>query len=461
MTMKEDLAIKIENISKCYRIGMKEQMHDNIASAMLDFVRSPIRNYRNFRSLYRFDHSDPNDAAGSSDVIWALDDVSFEVKKGEVVGIIGGNGAGKSTILKILSKITSPTYGRAEIRGKISSLLEVGTGFHPDLTGRENIYLNATILGMKKKEVDHKFNDIVEFSGVEKFIDTPVKRYSSGMKVRLAFSVAAHLEPEILIVDEVLSVGDADFQKKSLSKMENIGQEGRTVLFVSHSMSAISRLCSRAILLEKGKVIADGPAHKVVSSYLNSSSGMTAARVWDDPHHAPSGSLVRLRAVRVKTEDGAVTESFDIRYPVRLEMEYDVLQPGHVLLPQFNIVNDRGQCAFSTLDQDSDWRGRPRPSGRYTSTAWIPGNLLAEGMFYVSCYCHTLNPDTKQFMERSAVAFNVSDTLDGDSARGDYAKKLGGVVRPLLKWTTQFDPEGADAAIGGSAASDPLIEQSA
>ncbi len=442
MMMKEDLAINVERISKCYRIGLKEQLHDSIASAVNDFIRSPVRNYRRYRSLYRFDHIGPQDAAESPDVIWALNDVSFSVKKGEVIGIIGGNGAGKSTILKILSKITDPTRGRAEIRGRISSLLEVGTGFHPDLTGRENVYLNATILGMKKKEVDRKFGDIVEFSGIEKFIDTPVKRYSSGMKVRLAFSVAAHLEPEILIVDEVLSVGDADFQKKSLSKMENIGQEGRTVLFVSHSMAAISRLCSRAILLGQGKVVADGPADQVVSAYLNAGSGTSAMREWHDRVRAPAGPSVRLRAVRVRNDAGTVSDTHDIRHPVRLEMEYEVLQEGRVLLPHFTVLNDRGQCVFITLDQDPAWRGRPRPTGRYSSTAVIPGNLLAEGMFYVSCYCLTVNPDIKQFNERSAVAFYVSDSLDGDSARGDYAKKLGGVVRPLLKWTTQIHENG-------------------
>lgn len=453
--MDQGLAIKIANISKCYRLGLKEQMHDSMASAMIGLIRSPLRNYRNYRSLYRFDQVSPHDAADRPDVIWALKDVSFEVKRGEVLGIIGGNGAGKSTILKILSKITDPTSGRAEIRGKVSSLLEVGTGFHPELTGRENVYLNATILGMKKKEVDRKFRDIVEFSGVDRFIDTPVKRYSSGMKVRLAFSVAAHLEPEILIVDEVLSVGDADFQKKSLSKMENIGQEGRTVLFVSHSMAAISRLCTRAILLGQGKVLEDGPADRVVSRYLNAGSGTTAVREWPDPKSAPAGPSVRLRAVRVKDPNGTISDTHDIRHPVCLEMEYEVLRAGHVLLPHFTVMNDRGQCVFITLDQDPEWRGRSRPAGRYSSTATIPGNLLAEGMFYVSCYCLTLNPDIKQFMERSAVTFFVSDSLDGDSARGDYAKKLGGIVRPLLKWTTQYHSNGKKP-VSGAADRDPL-----
>jgi lipopolysaccharide transport system ATP-binding protein len=439
--MAKDLAIKIENLSKCYRIGSKDQIHDNLGKAIAEFIKSPVRNYRNYRSLYRFEDIRPGDT-GPQDVIWALTDISLEVKQGQVVGIIGGNGAGKSTFLKILSKITDPTCGRAEIRGRVSSLLEVGTGFHPELTGRENVYLNAIILGMKKREVKNKFDEIVEFSGVGKFIDTPVKRYSSGMKVRLAFSVAAHLEPEILIVDEVLSVGDADFQKKCLNKMENIGQEGRTVLFVSHSMSSVSRLCERAVILEHGKIIADGPARQMVGRYLNSGSGTSAFREWPDPDNAPAGPVARLRAIRVRTRDGDITESFDIRYPILLEMEYEVTDPGHLLLVHFNVINDRGQCVFMTLDQDPEWRGRIRPCGRYTSTAWIPGNLLAEGLFYVSCYCLTLNPDKSQFSAKQMVAFHVADSLDGDSARGEYAKKLGGVVRPLLKWTTQFDSNG-------------------
>jgi lipopolysaccharide transport system ATP-binding protein len=239
--------------------------------------------------------------------------------------------------------------------------------------------------------------------------------------------------------------------------MENIGQEGRTVLFVSHSMSAISRLCERAILLSHGKVVADGPADQVVSSYLNASSGTAAARVWPDPQDAPTGPFVRLRAVRARTEDGGISETFDIRYPVRIEMEFDVLHPGHVLLPHFNVLNDRGQCAFTTLDLDPEWRNRPRPAGRYTSTAWIPGNLLAEGMFFVSCFCNTLNPDTIQLYERSVIAFHVVDSIEGDTARGDFAKKLGGVVRPLLKWTTQFHPGGEEEPIADMAEHGPTI----
>jgi lipopolysaccharide transport system ATP-binding protein len=318
--------------------------------------------------------------------------------------------------------------------------LEVGTGFHQELTGRENVYLNGTILGMTKKEVDRKFDEIVDFSGVEKFIDTPVKRYSSGMKVRLAFSVAAHLEPEVLIVDEVLAVGDADFQKKCLDKMENVGQEGRTVLFVSHNMPAMTRLCQRAILMYEGRIIEDGPSNDVISSYLFSGSGIEASREWPEPESAPGGRFVRLRAVRVRTEDGLVTATVDIRKPVSLEMEYEVLEVGKVLLPHFVLKNEKGDHVFVTVDQDNNWRRQPRPKGRYLSTAMIPGNLLAEGVLRVDCNLFTLNPDVLQFNARNAVSFHVVDSMAGDSARGDWAKNMPGVVRPLLKWETEFTP---------------------
>jgi lipopolysaccharide transport system ATP-binding protein len=439
----KDIAIKVENISKLYRIGAKENMHDSFAHTMFDFMRSPWRNYRKYRSLYKFDDINPdqrhNPSKNQSDIIWALRDVSFEVKQGEVLGIIGRNGAGKSTLLKIMCRITDPTTGCAEIRGRISSLLEVGTGFHQELTGRENVYLNGTILGMTKNEVNRKFEEIVDFSGIEKFIDTPVKRYSSGMKVRLAFAVAAHLEPEILIIDEVLAVGDADFQKKCLNKMEDVGQQGRTVLFVSHNMQAVTRLCSRTILLDEGKVTENGPASQIVSAYLTSDLGTTAAREWPDPEKAPAGNVAMLRAVRVKTEDDKISDTFDIRRPIKVEMEYDVLKSGSVLLPHFSFFNERGECAFVSVDQDPAWRRRSRPMGHYVSEALIPGNLLSEGLMFISCHCLTLTPDTVQFSERKAVAFYVTESLDGDSARGDYANNIPGVVRPLLKWTTQFE----------------------
>jgi len=437
-------AIKVEKISKCYRIGLKEEMRDSFAATVFNYFKSPLKNYRKYRSLYKFDdiqmHAESNEA---SDLIWALTDVSFEVTQGDVLGVIGRNGAGKSTLLKILCRITDPTSGQCEIRGRVSSLLEVGTGFHQELTGRENIYLNGTILGMTKREVDRKFDEIVDFSGVEKFLDTPVKRYSSGMKVRLAFSVAAHLEPEILLIDEVLAVGDVDFQRKCLDKMENIGQQGRTVLFVSHNLPAITRLCKRAILLEEGKLIRDGLAQQVVSAYLNSTFGTTAVHEWTHAENAPSGRVARLLAVRVRKENGEIADTFDIRLPIQIEMEYEVIRSGHVLLPHFGLRNERGISVFVTVDQDAEWRQRSRPKGHYRSTVWIPGNLLAEGTHFVNCHLLTLNPEELQFSERNIISFNVIDSLDGDSARGDYGQNMPGVVRPLLKWTTHYRQKNA------------------
>jgi lipopolysaccharide transport system ATP-binding protein len=271
----DDIAIRVENITKIYRIGVKERMHDSFGRTLFDFIRSPMKNYKKYRSLYTFDDIDSDGTSSNSaqnDIIWAVKDISFELKRGEVLGLIGGNGAGKSTLLKILARITDPTSGQAQIRGRISSLLEVGTGFHQELTGRENVYLNGTILGMKKREVERKFDEIVEFSGVEKFIDTPVKRYSSGMKVRLAFAVAAFMEPEILLVDEVLAVGDTAFQEKCIGKMSDISMQGRTVIFVSHNMAAIEHLCERVILLESGKIKLDAEPSVAIAEYFESLS---------------------------------------------------------------------------------------------------------------------------------------------------------------------------------------------
>jgi lipopolysaccharide transport system ATP-binding protein len=377
-------------------------------------------------------------AAELDETIWALQDISFEVKRGEVIGIIGRNGAGKSTLLKILSRITEPTTGRIELHGRVGSLLEVGTGFHPELTGRENIYLNGAILGMRRSEIARQFDEIVAFAEVEKFIDTPVKHYSSGMYLRLAFAVAAHLEPEILLVDEVLAVGDARFRKKCINKMQDVGQQGRTVFFVSHNMPAIASLCERAILLHEGRVLRDGLSSQVVSTYLNSDCGTTAAREWPDPAKAPGGEVARLRAVRVRTEDGRVTDAVDIRQQVGLDIEYEVLKPGYVLSPYCDFYNEEGVLVFGATDLDPAWRRRPRPAGIYVSTAWVPGNFLSEGTLFIKAALATMEPVITQFNERDVVAFQVIDYLDGDSARGDWTGRWGGAVRPLLKWTTQY-----------------------
>ncbi|GBC60942.1 ABC transporter [Desulfonema ishimotonii] len=443
----QNIAVRVEELSKLYRIGVKEEMHENFAGAIVDFIRSPFKNYRKYRSLYRFDDVNidtgiPESDDAVSDIIWALRNVSFEVRRGEVLGIIGRNGAGKSTLLKVLSRITDPTRGRVEIRGRVSSLLEVGTGFHQELTGRENVYLNGTILGMTKKEIDRKFDEIVAFSGIERFIDTPVKRYSSGMKIRLAFSVASHLEPEILIVDEVLAVGDAEFQKKCLNTMQDVGQQGRTVLFVSHNMPAITRMCERAILMEEGQVFEIGPAYRVVNSYLNSGQVSHSVREWPDPGKAPRGDVVCLRAIRVRGADGQITDVADIRRPVQVEMEYEVRRAGRILFPRLIFTNEESFVLFTANDLDPAWRGQPRPKGVYRSVVTIPGNFLAEGRIFVTAHLACLKPLAKQFWARDAVAFQVVDSMEGDSARGEWAHQMDGVVRPLLQWTTHPRPAG-------------------
>ncbi len=336
-------AIKVENISKCYRIGLKEKMHDSIGGVMVDFIKSPLNNYRKYRSLYKFNDvnlgSNSDSDSGPADIIWALRDISFEVERGQVLGIIGRNGAGKSTLLKVLSRITEPTAGQALIRGKVSSLLEVGTGFHPELTGRDNVYLNGAILGMTKRQIDDRFEKIVEFSGVEKFIDTPVKRYSSGMKVRLAFSVAAHLEPDILVIDEVLAVGDAEFQNKCLGKMQSITTRGRTVLFVSHNMGAVMQLCPSSIMLKDGRIAAMGDSKKVVEQYL--SEIFTPVDSLDLSKAPVRGGDGRLRFVsaRLETEDGNHTAVPISGGPVDIVLDFEsrqVLSRVRFILTIFN-----------------------------------------------------------------------------------------------------------------------------
>ncbi len=362
----------------------------------------------------------------------------MQVQQGEALGIIGRNGAGKSTLLKILSRVTAPTSGVVKVKGRIASLLEIGTGFHAELTGRENIYLNGAIMGMNRAEIAHKFDEIVDFSGVEQYIDTPVKRYSSGMYVRLAFAVAAHLEPEILIVDEVLAVGDTDFQKKCLGKMNDVTETGRTVLFVSHNMTAITRLCRRVALIEKGEVVLDGVSTDVISHYLASNIGSVAMREWPDLNEAPGTHIAKLRLVRVRDNAGHPSAALDIRKPFQVEMEYEVFEGGRVLAPNFHFYNGENVCVFITVDQDKTWKNKPRPAGHYVSTVHIPGNFLAEGTLTVLVALSELNPVVVHFALAEVVAFQVVDSLDGDSMRGDYGKALPGVIRPALEWTTDY-----------------------
>lgn len=428
-----DLAVRVEQLWKQYRVGRQPERYSTLRDTITNTFRAPIALAQN---LFRGERSR---RPSGDDHFWAVKDVSFDIRRGEVVGIIGRNGAGKSTLLKMLSRITEPSLGQVALYGRVGSLLEVGTGFHPELTGRENIQLNAAILGMKREELAAKFDEIVAFAEVEKFIDTAVKHYSSGMYLRLAFSVAAHLEPEILIVDEVLAVGDAAFQKKCLGKMEGVAKEGRTVLFVSHNMQAVTRLCERVILLENGEVAGDGPASQLVTRYLSSSEGSTKLREWNDPVRAPGSDVVRLRAVRTRAEDGQPTDLVDIRKPVAVEIEYDVLKSGCMFHPCFSVHNSEGVHLFSAQDTDRTWMRKPRPVGRYTSTGWIPGDLLNEGAMFVGVAIWTLAPDICHFYERDAVAFHVVDSFEEGSSRGGWLGNVPGVIRPFCKWDTQVE----------------------
>jgi lipopolysaccharide transport system ATP-binding protein len=366
--------------------------------------------------------------------IWAIQNVSFDIRRGELVGVIGRNGAGKSTLLKVLSRITRPTAGRAVIDGRVGSLIEVGTGFHPELTGRENIYLNGAILGMHRSEIERKFDEIVEFSEVEKFLDTPVKFYSSGMYVRLAFAVAANLETEILLVDEVLAVGDNRFQTKCLNKMEQVGETGRTVLFVSHSMQSIARLCGRVILLEDGYIVADGEPHRVIERYLSEGVTSLAERIFNlDRTHTPA----RLLAVRVKNGKGVVSDLHEINAPITIEFDYENQLSTDVHV-SFQLVNETGMVVFMSSDQLVKNKLGSLALGAYRSTVEIPANTLAEGRFYLTVSLSNINSwKGKILKEIDCVSFAVRDPSDGTTVRGNWAGDWAGVVRPMLKWNVE------------------------
>lgn len=405
-------AIRAENLSKIYTLG----------SARHGSIRDLLSSAFQKRSATK--------------TLKALDDVSFSAQPGETLGIIGRNGAGKSTLLKILSRITRPSGGRAEICGRVGSLLEVGTGFHNELSGRENIYLNGTILGMGRAEITRKFDEIVTFSEIEKFLDTPVKHYSSGMYMRLAFSVAAHLEPEVLIVDEVLAVGDVGFQRKCLDKMRDVSRAGRTVLFVSHDTQAVTRLCSRAIWLSNGRLALDGDAGEVVSAYLHEEVKTSSERSWPDDER-PGNEVARLMTARVHDGSGQTVSSIDIRKPVTIEMTYEVAGTGKVVVPNIHFFNDQNVCLFVSHDWKSNWRSEPRAAGIYTSRVRIPGNFLAEGSIFVGVALTTYEPLEVHFVEWDALTFNIVDSLDGDTARGDFAGPMPGLIRPVLEWETE------------------------
>jgi len=418
-----DAVIQARNLGKQYVLGPtvgRTTLHESILAG----IKAPLR------LLAR----KPRPA---EETFWALDDVNFDIGAGEAVGIIGRNGAGKSTLLKILSRITAPTKGEVRVRGKLASLLEVGTGFHGDLSGRENIFLNGAIMGMSRAEVRARFDEIVAFAEVDKFLDTPVKRYSSGMYIRLAFAVAAHLQPEILVVDEVLAVGDASFQKKCLGKMQNVASGGRTVLFVSHNMAAITRLCSRGILLSQGRVLADGPIAKVAATYAGGASGESPTEVDFTRRSKVSGNEhVRLLAARF-LGDSPGTPSVDVRKPFSFQFDYEVLSSHYRLHPNFHIFNEEGTCVFVSNDAYLRETHEPKTPGVYRATVTIPGNLMADGLYSMDFAISTLDPVIVHVRERGLFAFSVYDPGQGDSARGSFAGYIPGAVRPMLPWKTE------------------------
>jgi lipopolysaccharide transport system ATP-binding protein len=416
--------IDVSKLSKSYQIG------EFSSESFFGDLKSKLFNKNKSNSLqYNFIEKKEDS------LVWSLKDVNFKVNEGEVLGIIGKNGAGKSTLLKLLSQITSPTSGEIKVNGNIASLLEVGTGFHPDLSGRDNIFLNGAILGMRNQEIKRKFDEIVSFSGVEKYIDTPVKRYSSGMYVRLAFAVAAHLNTQILIVDEVLAVGDADFQKKCLGKMGDVSkEEGKTILFVSHNIQAVRQLCTRCIMLEKGNLIGDGPTNAVIGQYLNLNTNKGYETKIAGQAIA-NGSLNFL-SIRVKNNAGSTISSYEISKSYLFEINYEVLIETKVKF-SFIISTEDGITVFGSLNNhEENYYGKIQTPGFYSSVIEIPGNFFNAGLYTV-----TLSTFMDYVINTSLENILTFETIDDGFLKKDYFGGFGGTVRPLLKWTTNKNNE--------------------
>ena len=415
--------IKVENLSKLYRLG-----EVGTGSLAHDINRWWHLIWGKEDPYSQVGRINDRTKKAESDYTWALKDINFEVKQGEVLGIIGRNGAGKSTLLKILSRVTAPTNGMVKVRGRIAALLEVGTGFHPDLTGRENLYLNGAILGMRKKEIDGKLDEIVDFSGCAAYLDTPVKRYSSGMQVRLAFAVAAHLEPEILIVDEVLAVGDAEFQKKCLGKMQDVAGHGRTILFVSHNMVAVQSLCSRAISLEQGAIQATGPVRHVVSSYLRQGGGTVSDRSWPNRDSAPGNEHVRLARIRIHAATPEEKDQITMQDPVRLSVTYVRLKAGRRVHLTFHLINEDEVVVLTTSPGDC-----PSVPGDYKVGCTLPGNLLNSGEYRFRLLI--VEDGTRVVrVEESIASFSVTDTRE--RSRGWMGREPSAVQLPI-EWSSQ------------------------
>ncbi len=439
--------IKVEKLGKKYTLrhqsggggGYRRLSEDLLEAIKRPFRRSAKRAAIDARSpaavggtpLAAF-HSPPSvqsDHERRKEEFWALRDVSFDVNQGEILGIIGRNGAGKSTLLKILSRITEPTEGRVALRGRVSSLLEVGTGFHPELTGRENIFLNGAILGMSRTEIRRKFDEIVAFAEIEKFIDTPVKRYSSGMYVRLAFAVAAHLDPELLLLDEVLAVGDVQFQKKCLGKMGDVARGGRTVVFVSHNMVAVQSLCHRAMLFCGGCLVADGTANEVVKSYLQEFHGSDESHCWTSPDSAPGNHLVRIKRIQVVPQTHDDGNLISMQTAFQVETEYWALARDRIVHLTYHLINDHGIVVLT-----SGSGPRRYEAGLYKTVCSIPGGLLNSGGYSLKLFI-VENEGRVTYEHEGIASFSIADAEKREHA---WMGREPGVVRPRLEWSTEL-----------------------
>ena len=420
--------IKVENLSKAYQIG---QIGTGTISKDLErWWTTAVRGKED--PFLKIGETNDRAVKGTSNIVWSLKDINFEIKQGDAVGIIGRNGAGKSTLLKILSEVTTPTTGKINIKGRVASLLEVGTGFHPELTGRENIFLNGAILGMRKKEIQRKLEQIIDFSGVERYVDTPVKRYSSGMYVRLAFAVAAHLESEILIVDEVLAVGDAEFQKKCLGKMNDVSKgEGRTVLFVSHNMSAMNSLCSNGLYLKNGEIKKMGEITEVIANYLGDGTDLASKKEWDITL-APGDDIVKLLKVGLLDEEGMEANALDFYKGGRIFYQYMINREGFWPIPNIHLFSQKGECVMVTSPSNEQAH---KAQGIYEAVATIPPHFLNEGRYVAGMAISTLIPEIIHFYEPEALIFDVIEDMDLRNI--DYRGPIPGVIRPRLTWETK------------------------
>lgn len=412
--------IKVNDLSKQYRIGVRSANYQTLRETVAGTLTAPLRWAK-------------RGGQSQGEIVWALKDVGFEIFPGEIVGLIGRNGAGKSTLLKILSRITEPTFGRVDIYGRIGSLLEVGTGFHPELTGRENIFLNGAILGMKRAEIARKFDEIVAFAEIDKYLDTPVKFYSSGMYMRLAFAVAAHLEPEILLIDEVLAVGDLSFQKKCLGKMNDVAKEGRTVLFVSHNMAAVRALCTRGLFMQNGELVLDDQVESAIGDYLSADETANAMVAWDECD-APQTPEIRFRGGYILNDTGVCTSNIDRRKDFTIVIEYEVLQSIDGLRIGFLMQTPEGVVVCSSNDPDA-WPVTVREPGRYVSHCRFPGHTLNAGTYLICLgsdfYCQGFDFPTRPLVTTPYCLRICVEETDG---HGRLNQKLPGLLRPKLAW---------------------------